>query len=286
MSGQVFELEDVDITFLQRRPGHHDLVANDLDRGLLLIDPWRGRIVDRRPFTDGVAGAGCIDSWCLRADGKLAIVFNDERQRGCLVRFDGGPPTDVQYPAWNDTVAMPYDWRGDDLWLKHPRLFEFGVVRGVDLATCRPSDGFEALQENRGWRRAIDRRRRVDGHSAHVEPELGRMLWFSAPEEGQPRIGTVSWVGDPDLSVPVDQVPPRLAASGTTLIALHEYRVEVITETGQRVAELPPAPGFHYMAVEAIAASEPHPAAFVTAAHALDGRALMRFEVVPLPPLG
>ncbi len=51
------------------------------------------------------------------------------------------------------------------------------------------------------------------------------MLWFSTPEGGSLASG--------------DKVPPRLAASGTTLIALHEYRVDVITETGQRVAERP-----------------------------------------------
>lgn len=286
MSAHVFELEDVDITFLQRRPGHHDLVANDEDRGLLLIDPWRGEIVARRPFTDNVAGTGRVDSWCLRADGELAIVFNDERQTGCLVRFDGGSPSEVQHPSWSQTEAMPYDWRGDDLWLKNPRLFEFGVIRSKAHAVFVPQSGFEVLQENRNWRRAIDRMRRADAYCAHVEPDHGRMLWVSSPEGGQPRIGAVSWVGDPDLSVPVEKAPPRLAASGTTLIALHEYRVEVVTERGERVVELTPAPGFHYVAVEAIAASESHPAAVITAAYALDGRALMRFEVVPLAPPG
>lgn len=77
------------------------------------------------------------------------------------------------------------------------------------------------------------------------------MLWFSRPEEGEPRIGAVSWVGDPYLFLPVDKVSPRLAASGTTLIALHEYRLEADSVW----PSFPLAPGFHYMAVEAIAAA-------------------------------
>lgn len=284
MSAHVFELEDADITFLQRRPGHHDLVANDDDRGLLLIDPWQRRILDRRPYTDSVAGAGRVDSLCLRADGELAIVFNDERQRGCLIRFDGGPPTEVQHPSWEYTEAMPYDWRGDDLWLKDPRLFEFGVMKGADLTMFRQSDGYEVLQANRNWRRAIDRMRRAEGYCARVEPDQCRMLWFSTPEEGQPRIGAVSWVGETELSVPVDKAQPRLAALGTTLVALHEYQAELITHDGQLVADLRPAPNFHYAAVETMTAGESRPAAIVLVSRALDGRMLTRFEVVPLAP--
>lgn len=285
MSSDRFEFEHaLEIYMVQRRPGFGQLLANDGYQGVLAIDPWDGQIIQRWPFPEGYRRKGQLYYWCLRADGRLAMVFNDDEQTAALLGLDGSPTVDIERPSWTSTEAMPYDWRGEDLWVNDPDRYHFGVFRGTDLSTFEASDGFQALQVNRSWRRAIDRMRRFHGYCMRVEPDRGRMLWFAPGDEDYPAraIGLVSWVDEPDVSVPVVKTPSRMAMVEDRFVAMYEYEAVVLATDGSIVERHVPPPMHHYVAVEGLPARDGRPAAIVLVAAAYDGRLLTNFRVIPI----
>lgn len=286
MTANMFEFEiALDIYWVQRRPGHSHIITNNAYDGLLVLDPWSGEVVQRCRLPSSYNPRGTINYVCLRADGAVAMVLNDDD--GCsaaLTPLDGSPAAGAQHPSWRDTQAMPYDWRGEDLWLKDPDLYDFGVIRGTDLSTFEASDGFQALQVNRSWRRAIDRMRRFRGYCKRVEPDRGRMLWLAPGDEDHPAraIGLVSWVDEPDVSVPVVKTPSRMAMVEDRFVAMYEYETVVLATDGSIVERHVPPPMHHYVAVEGLPARDGRPAAIVLVAAAYDGRLLTNFRVIPI----
>lgn len=288
MTVSVVELElPLDIYLVQRRPGHAQLVVNDGYDGLLVLDPWRQEVLWRCPFPATYPRRGTIDSWCLRADGALAMVFQDDGTGGAaLVPLDGGPAMAASHPSWGDTQAMPYDWRGEDLWLMDPEQFEFGVVRGADLSAFVPQDGHQVLTSNRSWRRALDRMRRAKGFCMRVEPDRGRMLWASPARDGGPAIGMVSWVDEAEVSVRLDAMPSRVAMASGCFVALYEYEVRVLAVDGTVIARHVPPPMHHFVAVDVLPHRDGRPESIALVAAAYDGRTSTTFRVVGAGDVG
>jgi len=112
-----------DIYRIQRRPGSRSqLVTNRGEDGLQIID------VHTCDITTIAFSSGVIDSWCLRADGRVAVVFNDDKRHATWVPLGVGSCRSIEFPPWPITQGMPYDWRGDTLWLKDPDTFAFASV--------------------------------------------------------------------------------------------------------------------------------------------------------------
>ena len=278
MTSELYSFEiEADVYRVQRRPNHAQLVVNDDYQGLRVLDPWTGLDVVRVQFGDGYSTGGGIDSWALRADGAMVVVFNDEEGHACLMSFVDGQVLRVKHPPWTSTVGMPYDWRGDTLWMKDPDSFSFGVL-AADMVTAE-KDGTEALSENRAWRRAIDRMRRAQARCLRVEPERAHALVVARPEGEALRIGRIGWVEQPEPMVEVPERVARLASAGEQFVALYEYEAILLGSEGQVERRYAAPPGFHYVDLDTVPAFDGHPPALVLAACALDGRLLTRFLI-------
>lgn len=271
-----------DVYRLQRRPNHAHVVINDDYIGLRVLDPWTGADVARVPFGAAYAGGASIANWALRADGAAAIVFDDEGGRACFAPLNGEPVRGVEHPPWRTTVGMPYDWRGDTLWLKDPDSFRFATV-DADLAMTE-RDGTDALSMNRAWRRAVDRMRRAQARCLRVDPECAQMLTVvRADDSPTPRIGRVSWVGKPEFTVPVPDRLIQLASADKQTIALYEYEAVFLDPEGTVARRIAAPAGFHNVDLDTLPPSPGHPPALILASAAIDGRLLTRFHVHALP---
>jgi hypothetical protein len=280
----VFELES-DVYRVQRRPGHNQLVVNDDYRGLLVVDPWRGEMLARIQFADSYASSGAIDSWCLRADGDAAVVFNDGDQRACWFSLADHATCNVAHPSWRITTGMPYDWRGDTLWLKDPDASAFVSLRreGSNLMLAK-QDRFDVLQENRAWLRTLDGMGRTGARCLRVESDRARFLFIAAKADAS-CVGIVGWLDQPELRLPAP-VPAfgELAAHEQQLIVLQEYEALLLSAEGQVVRRFPAPESFHFVDLDTLPAGNGRPAALVLAAQALDGRLLTRITLYALEP--
>lgn len=280
MSAPVFTFDlDLDAVRLQRRPNHRHVVVQH-SGGLAVFDPWTGAAMVRAPFCAEYPPTGIVDGWALRADGTLAIVFNDEERLGCSISLATGAARAVAHPPWEHTAGMPYDWRGNTLWMHDEKTFSFAMLtEAMELREC---DGTAALQQNRAWRRALDRLRRLGGGCLRVEPERAQALFVATRERGGPDIGCVSWVDGPE---PLLSVPDRvggMAAAGERFIALYEYEALLLDAAGQVSQRFPAPSGFHHVDLDTLPAAEGRPGALIVAASALDGRILTRVSVYSL----
>lgn len=266
-----------DVYRMQRRPNGTDIIVNDGYRGLRAIDPWNGEDTARVPFPAELGDSSVISGWAFRADGELVVVFNDEARRGCVVSLAEGTSRAIAHPPWSVTTGMPYDWRGDTLWMKDPDAFAFATL-DTEVGLIVEDDGNRALQMNRQWRRALDRMRRAGAVSVRVEPELAQALVVADAET--PRVGRIGWVDQAEIMVPARPGVVQLASLGENLVLLYEYELVVLDRQGDTTMRTSAPAGFHYLDVEGLPASNGKPAAVVTAASALDGRGTTRFSVV------
>lgn len=276
-----FDLE-LEIYRVQRRPGHPQLVINDEYRGLGIVDLSTRTLAKAIPFPAAYATTGVIDSWCLRADGDAALLFQDEDAHACWVSLRDGVSRPVSHPPWTITAGTPYDWRGDAIWIKDPDEYRFAVLR-TGHSAFQEVDGTEALRQNRGWRRAIDRMRRASARCLRVESERAHLLYVAMRDTGT-QIGTIGWIEQVELGILVPQPPSALAVHFPHVFALYEYEVQRLDETGAIVQRFAAPEGFRFIGLETI----PDDAAtdgfsLVTVSSALDGRKLTRFTVHTSP---
>ena len=264
----------------QRRPGHTQLVLNDDYNGLCVFDILTGKIALRIPFPAGYATNGCIDSWCVRADGDAVITFQDEEDRACWFSLHDQTSHIVEHPPWQITSGMPYDWRGDVLWAKDPDSFRFAVLRAGATA-FQEDDGFQMTQENREWRRVLDRLRRADARCLRVEPEHAHLLYVALNQPGT-QVGIMGWVDQPDLVVPVDMPPPRIAAHQQQLFLLQEYEAVQVDAVGVVLHRFPVSDGFRFVGLDTVPVGDKAQAALVLVSTNLDGGDMTRFTVYPL----
>lgn len=281
MSDEIFSFElETDIYKISRRPNHLELVVNDRYRGVQLLDPWQGRAIAEVPFTAAYAQGGVIAGWCLRADGDAMVVFDDDEQRGCWLSLVEGVTSDIVHTPWLLTGAMPYDWRGDTLWMKDPDGFRFGSLSQTGShREMAERDGYDVLQENRSWRRALDRLRRIGAYCTRVEPDHGRMLVAGMES---PFVGIIGWVDQPEILVPVPENVSRMAAHQQQLVVMREYEAQLLDVTGRGAKHFPAPDGFHFVDLETLPATDTRPAVVVLAAQALDDRLVTRFSLHPL----
>ncbi|HWO21687.1 MAG TPA: hypothetical protein VNO30_23115 [Kofleriaceae bacterium] len=274
-----FEIE-ADIYRISRRPNHQQIVVNDGYRGVRLLDPAEGCTIAKVPFTEPYARTGVIAGWCLRADGDAIVVFDDDERRGCWLSMMDGRASDVVHTPWPLTGAMPYDWRGDTLWLKDPDGFRFGSLSqsGAQQGMTE-RDGNDVLQENRGWRRAIDRLRRIGAHCVRVEPEHGRMLVARASDSS---VGIIGWLDQPELVVPGPERMTHMAAHRQQLIVMCEYEAQLLDEAGRVQRRFAAPDGFHFVGLDTLPATGARSAVVVLAAQALGERLVTRFGLYAL----
>lgn len=281
MSDETFSFEiEADIYKVSRRPNHHEIVVNDGYSGVRLIDPWQGRTVAQVPFTEAYARAGVIAGWCLRADGDAIVVFDDDERRGCWLSVADGTASDIAHTPWPLTEAMPYDWRGDTLWLKDPYGFRFGSLsQSGSRYEMTEREGHDVLQANRSWRQAIDRLRRMGAYCVRIEPEHGRMLLAGMAD---PSVGIIGWLEQPEIVVPGPSGVARMAAHGQQLIVMREYEAQLLDQAGLIQRSFPAPDGFHLVGLDTLPATETRSAAIVLAAQALDERLVTRFSLYAL----
>jgi hypothetical protein len=272
---------DLEAYRVQRRPAHAQLVINDSDRGLAVVNVPTGTIAMRIAFPSRYAANCGIDSWCMRADGDAIIAFHDDANYACWFSLRDETSHVVSHPAWPVTYAMPYDWRGDVLWVKDPDAFRFAVLRDAGTEFLK-DDGFQALQEDRAWRRATDRLRRANGYCSRVEPEHGRLLYV-AVDDDDTRVGVIGWMDEPDLSVQVTKRPQRLAAHQRHLFLLEEYEAQLIDAAGRVLGQFPAPEGFRFVGLDTVLDQDGSGFSLVLVSRALDGRRLTRFSVYPHP---
>jgi hypothetical protein len=265
---------------IQRRPSFRQLLLNEDYRGLCVLDISTHKLVLNIPFPADYASDGGIDNWCLRADGDAAIVFRDDDDAACWFSLREQTSRSVSHPPWSTTQGMPYDWRGDALWLMDPESFRFAVLYGGETV-FRETDGFQALQENRAWRRSVDRMRRAGGGCWRVEPEHARLLYVATNENGT-QAGIIGWVDQIDLAVPVAVPPPRIAAHQRQLFLLHEYEAMQVDTTGAVVRRFPVPEGFRFVGLDTVPADGRAEASLVLVSTNLDGGEVTRFSVYPL----
>lgn len=262
---------------VQRRPGHDDLVVNDGYSGLMLVSPLHGSVMRRVGFAKGYSIAGRIDSWCLRADGDQAVVFDDTDGRACIISLADGTSRVLEHPGWSSTQGCAYDWRGRTLWLKHPDELRFAVLRTTnEPARLEAVDALVALQENRAWRRCLDRLRRLGARCIRVEPDRGQLLYVS--EDGT-SIGAIGWVDQPQLAMTTPAPAHRVAWHERGLAILQEYEAEWLDEAGSVVQRFTAPEGFHFAEIETVPKPESTGSALVLVANSLTGESLSRFMV-------
>jgi hypothetical protein len=271
----------LEIYQIQRRPSSSQLFLNDEYRGLCVLDIATQELVARIPFPAGYAPSGGVDSWCLRADGDAAIVFHDEDDRACWFSLQERTSRLVSHPPWPTTQGMPYDWRGDVLWLMDPDSFRFAALHGGETV-FREADGFQALQENRAWRRSVDRLRRANGACLRVEPDHAHLLYV-ATNDTSTQAGIMGWVDQIDLAVPIAAAPPRIAAHQRQLFLLQEYEAMLVDTAGAVVRRFPAPDGFRFIGLDTVPADGGAKASLVLVSTNLDGGDVTRFTVYPLP---
>lgn len=278
MSDEAFSFElEADIYRLGRRANHQEIVVNDGYQGVRILDPWQGRTIAQIPFTAAYARSGAITGWCLRADGDAMAVFDDDERRGCWLSLVGGVASDIEHVPWPRTGSMPYDWRGDTLWLKDPDGFCFASLRQTGSGwEVTEREGHDVLQENRGWRRATDRLRRIGAYCTRVEPDHGRML-IAGTES--PFVGTIGWLDQPELLVSGPGGVIRMAAHQQQIIVMYEYEAQLLEEGEQIGRRFAPPEGFHFVDLDTLPATDTRPAVVVLAAQSLDERLITRFSL-------
>jgi hypothetical protein len=264
----------------QRRPAHAQLVLNDDYHGICVIDILTGKIALKIAFPDGYATTGVIDSWCLRADGDAVIAFQDEDHRACWFSLLDRTSHIMNHPPWPVTSGMPYDWRGDIIWAKDPGSFRFAVLR-AGATTFQEDDGLQVSQENREWRRALDRMRRADARCLRVEPEHAHLLFVALKESGT-QVGIIGWVDQTDLVVSVDSPPPQIAAHHRQLFMLQEYEAIQINALGDIVRRFPVSNGFRFVGLDTVPVQDGAQAVLVLVSTNLDGGEMTRFTVYPV----
>ncbi|HUQ07187.1 MAG TPA: hypothetical protein VM261_32070 [Kofleriaceae bacterium] len=262
-----------DIYRMHRRPNAPHVVVNDDYRGVRVIDPRSGEDYSRVAFSPDYAASGIVNGWAFSADGDLVATFDDDAQRGCLLSLAKGTRRVISHPGWISTFAMPYDWRDGTLWLHDAESFSFASI-DASTGITTGDDGFRALQENRSWRRALDRMRRMNAGSVRVEPELAHSLVII--EGDGKRVGRIGWADQPDLVVAAPSGVCRLAAMSENLITLAEYEVRVLSSNGETLGRHVAPAGFHFLDVETLPETSEHPAVIVTLASALDGSRVSR----------
>lgn len=263
---------------LQRRPGHSDLLINDDYSGLAIVDPMSGAVSRRVPFPDSFSSRRTFDSWCLRADGTQAVVFDDIERRACLISLLGNGVEVIEHPRWSTMRGVAFDWRGDTLWMKHPDELRFAVVRTLgERHRLDEVDALRALQENRPWRRSLDRLRRMGGRCMRVEPDRGHLLYVL---EDETTIGALSWVEQPLRSMLAPVPPHRVACHEHGLAILQEYEAEWLDEAGNVVSRFAAPDGFHFVDLETVPKPTGDGSALVLIASATTGETLTRFMVL------
>ncbi len=284
MSPFEFDL-DTHVHKIQRRPGHLDFVMNDGNLGLLIVDARCGLITSKLRFCDSYATSGLIDAWCLRADGEMAIAFNDKHRTACGFSFLDAATFAIPHPPWRLTTGMPYDWIGDTLWLKDPETHRFASCALHDDGTISlvERDGFDVLQANREWRRAVDQLRWAEAGCFRVETDRARMLYAKPGTPDGLSVGIAGWQGQPrwDVPAPVPHLG-HLAANDQQLIVLQEYEALIVDENEGVLRRFCAPEGFQFFDLDTIPAEPGHSARLVIGAHPIDGRALTRFVVYSL----
>lgn len=281
MTERLFSMEfEGDLFLMERRPHRPHIIINDDYRGLRVIDPFKGEEVLKIPYGGVFTPDGIANAWAVCADGDHVVAFNDEVKQACLLSLESESVQPVSHPPWTATAGMPYDWRGDVLWMKDPDAFAFALF-DVRSGRLEADDGMRALQTNRAWRRAIDRMRRLEASCLRVEPELAQALTIANAVEGT-RIGRIGWVEQSEPQVPVADGVTRLATVGDSFVVLYEYECVVFDLAGNAVRRMSAPTGFHYVDVVSFSSSANRPPAVIVAAQAIDGRSLARIDVHPL----
>jgi len=241
-----FELK-ADVYRMQRRPQHAQLVLNDDYAGVRVVDAQAGDDVLRVAFPADFSGM--IDAWCLRADGD-ELVACDGGGHAVHVSLRDGRARSLRQLPWTDVAGMPYDWRGETLWLGDPHSLRFATLTAGEL---REVDAFDALQANRAWRRAFDRLRRAGGGACRVDPERGELVYVAGE-----RAGTIGWLEQSELSVaaPIASGGARIAAGdaariGDRIALLGEYELVVVEADGAVAARTAAPDGFHFRCIDA-----------------------------------
>jgi hypothetical protein len=267
-----------DVYRVQRRPSHQQLLINDGYQGLAAVDPWSGAEPSRWGLPAGYDESGIIDAWCLRADGRAALVLSAEPRTAAWLSLEAGPCFDMPAPPLKQVTDLRYLWEEDTFWLSGGKSLVFFQLAWRDgRPVFERASSIEARKQRTAWRVALDALSVERCTVLRVEPDQGRMLYIDA-SEGAERMGVVSWRGGAAWSVPFPAPVSALACEGNRLFALREYEFHRVNPRGEVEAVYPAPEGYHFVGLDTFPAEGSTPAALVLVCSALSDatRSLVR----------
>jgi hypothetical protein len=265
----IFSLEG-DIYKAQRRPGYAQLIINQDYSGISVLDVWNQQISSTVTFPQAFAEAQVIDAWCLRANGKSVVLFNQEQRIAVYFSLDLGESAySLNIPtAVNDFQDLRYLWQGDTLLLsggKTSRIFSLEWLDNQPVFVQKGNLQTHIAQP--GWVRALDQLPTYHCNVLRVQCDTGEMLYHNVTDK--PVVGVVNWKAPSQLSMPAPKEVPGVAYAAGHLFVLHEYEIHALDSQGAVQAIYPVANGFHYSCFDALQPDQEHPAALVAIASKL-----------------
>jgi hypothetical protein len=264
-----------DIYIIQRRPFHSHIVVNDGYQGIRVVNPWSKKDVFQVGFAETYDKSGIINAWCLRADGKIAVVFNEESRTACWLPLEEGAISfDFECPPLRRIMDLRYFWEGDSFWITGGKSYGFFKLQWQDnKPKFVESSGREAWTSNRSWCRALNQLPSNQCNVIRVEPDQGQMI-FHDFSTSPGSVGVVSWHDKTIWSAPAPEEVPRLAFNKGLMFVLHEYEIHALNNLGQIEAIYPVLEGFHYTDLDTMPEREGYPGALISVSSSLSGKIL------------